>query len=46
MATKKKSGLFWKAFAIALSAWCVICAILLIIGYNVMIDYDKSQRSV
>lgn len=45
---KKKSdkNLFWKVFAIVLVCVCIVCGIALIIGYNIMMDYDRSQRQV
>jgi hypothetical protein len=40
---KKK---FWKIYAAALGGFTFFMAVLLIIGYNVMMDYDKSQSYV
>jgi hypothetical protein len=40
---KKTKNKFWKIYAAALGGFTFLMAVLLIIGYNIMIDYDKSQ---
>ncbi len=40
---KKTKNRFWKIYAAALGGLTFLMAVLLIIGYNIMIDYDKSQ---
>ena len=39
----RKGSLFWKIFAVALVLFCILMAVLLRIGYKVMMDYDESQ---
>ena len=40
---KRKGSLFWKVFAVSLVILCIVMAILLRLGYKVMMDYDESQ---
>ena len=41
---KKKGSLFWKIFAVWLVVLAAVCIGVLIYGYNVMMDYDNSQK--
>lgn len=40
---KRTKGLFWKVYAVGLAVVTLIVAVLLFIGYRVMIDYDDAQ---
>lgn len=40
---KKKLSKFWRGYIISFSIFTVLLAILLIVGYNMMIDYDETQ---
>ena len=42
-AQKQKGNLFWKIFAVSVVLLCILMAVLLRIGYKVMMDYDESQ---
>lgn len=43
MKKKTKKNLFWKVYAIALASLTLLMGIALLIGYNVMLDYDEAQ---
>lgn len=43
MAKKKKLSKFWRGYIISFSILAFLLAILLIVGYNMMIDYDETQ---
>lgn len=40
---KRNKNLFWKIYAVSMAVLTAIVAVLLIVGYNIMLDYDKAQ---
>ncbi len=40
---KKKKSHFWEIYAIYIAALAIIMAVLLIVGYNLMMDFDEAQ---